>query len=149
MICLDVANGYQRSFVKKIEEYRKAFPDKVILAGNVVTPDMTRILLEAGADIIKLGIGPGSVCTTRKQTGVGYPQLSLILEVFETAQLMGGHICSDGGCTNPGDFSKAFGAGADFVMAGGYFAGHDESGGENVVDKSGKKFKKFYGMSSH
>lgn len=128
-ICLDVANGYQRSFVKRVEDYREAFPDKVILAGNVVTPILTQILLEAGADIVKLGIGPGSVCTTRKQTGVGYPQLSVILENVETAKKLGGHIISDGGCTCPGDFGKAFGAGADFVMAGGMFAGHDESGG--------------------
>lgn len=108
-----------------------------------------QILLQAGADIIKLGIGPGSVCTTRKQTGVGYPQLSTILENSDTAKVLGGHVISDGGCTNPGDFSKAFGAGADFVMTGGMFAGHDESGGENVIDdKTGKRFKKFYGMSS-
>ena len=141
-ICLDVANGYQRSFVKRVEDYREAFPDKVILAGNVVTPILTQILLEAGADIVKLGIGPGSVCTTRKQTGVGYPQLSVILENVETAKKLGGHIISDGGCTCPGDFGKAFGAGADFVMAGGMFAGHDESGGKDVVDeKTGKRFK--------
>lgn len=134
IVCLDVANGYQRSFVEKVEDYRNAFPNKVIISGNVVTPDMTKILLEAGADIIKLGIGPGSVCTTRKQTGVGYPQLSVILENYETAHLLNGHICSDGGCTIPGDFAKAFGAGADFVMAGGVFAGHNESGGDDYVD---------------
>jgi len=141
-ICLDVANGYQRNFVARVEHYRKTFPDKVILAGNVVTPILTQVLLEAGADIVKLGIGPGSVCTTRKQTGVGYPQLSVILENIEISRKLGGHIISDGGCTNPGDFSKAFGAGADFVMAGGMFAGHDESGGKDHIDeKTGKRFK--------
>ena len=106
-------------------------------------------MLQAGADIIKHGIGPGSVCTTRKQTGVGYPQLSTILENAEIAHSLGGYIVSDGGCTTPGCFGKAFGAGADFVMSGGIFAGHSESGGETVQDEAtGKWYKKFYGMSS-
>ena len=103
--------------------------------------------MQAGADIVKLGIGPGSVCTTRKQTGVGYPQLSTILENASVAHSLGGYVVSDGGCTVPGDFGKAFGAGADFVMSGGMFAGHNESGGENV-EEEGKMYKKFYGMSS-
>lgn len=112
-----------------------------------MTPEMTEQLLLSGADVVKVGIGPGSVCTTRKQTGVGYPQLSAVLECAEAAHGLGGHVISDGGCTCPGDFSKAFGAGADFIMSGGMFAGHDESGGE-LVEKNGSWFKTFYGMSS-
>mmetsp|Transcript_17757 Transcript_17757/g.30067 ORF Transcript_17757/g.30067 Transcript_17757/m.30067 type:complete len:294 (+) Transcript_17757:281-1162(+) len=148
-ICLDVANGYQHSFIERVAFYREQFPEKIILAGNVVTQEITQILLQAGADIVKIGIGPGSVCTTRKQTGVGYPQLSTVLENSQIAHSLGGYVISDGGCTIPGDFSKAFCAGADFVMAGGIFAGHQESGGETIkVEESGKWFKKFYGMSS-
>jgi len=112
-----------------------------------VTQEMTEQLLLSGADIVKVGIGPGSVCTTRKKTGVGYPQLSAVLECADAAHGLGGLIVSDGGCTMPGDFSKAFGAGADFVMAGGVFSGFAESGGDLIV-KGGRKFKQFYGMSS-
>lgn len=108
---------------------------------------MVEELLLSGADIIKVGIGPGSVCTTRLQTGVGYPQLSAVLECADAAHGLQGHIISDGGCTCPGDVAKALGAGADFVMIGGMFAGHDQSGGELIV-RDGKKFKQFYGMSS-
>ena len=147
-LCLDVANGYQSSFIDRVAFYRSQFPNHIILAGNVVTPEISTILLQAGADIIKHGIGPGSVCTTRKQTGVGYPQLSVILENAENVRNQGGYMISDGGCTVPGDIAKAFGAGTDFVMLGGMFAGHDESGGENVTNEQGQKFKKFYGMSS-
>merc|ERR1712232_1000605 len=147
-ICLDVANGYSEFFVETVRTYRQEFPDKIIIAGNVVTADMTDMLLRAGADIIKVGIGPGSVCTTRKQTGVGYPQLSAISECADAAHAIGGHVVGDGGCTCPGDFAKAFGAGADFVMAGGMFAGHDESGGELVKAANGLHYKSFYGMSS-
>ena len=147
MIMLDVANGYTEHFVECVKKFRKEFPNKVIIAGNVVTSEMTEQLLLAGADIVKVGIGPGSVCTTRKQTGVGFPQLSAVMECADAAHGIGGHIISDGGCTVPGDFSKAFGAGADFIMAGGYFAGHTESGGD-LVEENGKQFKLFYGMSS-
>lgn len=118
-----------------------------MIAGNVVTGEMVEELILSGADIIKIGIGPGSVCTTRKQTGCGYPQLSAILECADAAHGLNGHVISDGGCTCPGDFSKAFGAGADFVMAGGMFASHLESGGD-LVEIGGKKYKQFYGMSS-
>jgi len=119
----------------------------VFSAGNVVTGEMTEQLILCGADIIKVGIGPGSVCTTRKKTGVGYPQLSAVLECADAAHGLGAHIISDGGCTVPGDIAKAFGAGADFVMAGGMFSGHDECPGQ-IVQKNGKNFKEFYGMSS-
>jgi GMP reductase len=146
-ICIDVANGYSEHFVSFVKQTRRKFPDKVIIAGNVVTGEMVEELLLAGADIIKVGIGPGSVCTTRVKTGVGYPQLSAIIECADAAHGLGGQIISDGGCTTPGDVAKAFGAGADFVMLGGMLAGHDESGGE-LTESQGKKVKLFYGMSS-
>jgi GMP reductase len=146
-ICIDVANGYSEHFVSFVKQTRKKFPEKVIIAGNVVTGEMVEELLLAGADIIKVGIGPGSVCTTRIKTGVGYPQLSAIIECADAAHGLGGQIISDGGCTTPGDVAKAFGAGADFVMLGGMLAGHEESGGE-LIEKDGEKFKLFYGMSS-
>merc|ERR1719391_836878 len=146
-ICVDVANGYSQFFVMYVRKVRAAYPEHTILAGNVVTGEMVEELLLSGADIIKVGIGPGSVCTTRKKTGVGYPQLSAVLECADAAHGLGGHIISDGGCTCPGDVAKAFGAGADFVMMGGMLAGHDQSGGE-VIEKNGKKVKLFYGMSS-
>ncbi|MGF1555204.1 GMP reductase [Paucihalobacter sp.] len=146
-ICIDVANGYSQHFVDFVKSIRKQFPDKTIIAGNVVTGEMTEELILSGADIVKVGIGPGSVCTTRVKTGVGYPQLSAIIECADAAHGLSGQIISDGGCSTPGDVAKAFGAGADFVMLGGMLAGHDESGGD-LVERNGKKFKKFYGMSS-
>jgi GMP reductase len=117
------------------------------MAGNVVTGEMTEELILSGADIVKVGIGPGSVCTTRSLTGVGYPQLSAVIECADAAHGLGGHICADGGCTTPGDVAKAFGGGADFVMLGGMFAGHDECGGE-TVERNGARMQRFYGMSS-
>ncbi len=146
-ICIDVANGYSERFVDFVKKTRDTYPDKVIIAGNVVTGEMVEELLLAGADIIKVGIGPGSVCTTRIKTGVGYPQLSAIIECADAAHGLGGQIISDGGCAFPGDIAKAFGAGADFVMLGGMLSGHVESGGE-LVERNGKSFKQFYGMSS-
>ncbi len=147
-ICIDVANGYSEHFVDFLKRTREHYPDKIIIAGNVVTGEMVEELLLAGADIIKVGIGPGSVCTTRVKTGVGYPQLSAIIECADAAHGLGGHIISDGGCKVPGDIVKAFGGGADFVMLGGMLAGHSESGGELVEEADGKLFKLFYGMSS-
>ena len=146
-ICIDVANGYAEKFVSFVKSTRQKHPGKVIIAGNVVTGEMVEELLLAGADIIKVGIGPGSVCTTRIKTGVGYPQLSAIIECADAAHGLGGLIISDGGCKVPGDVAKAFGGGADFVMIGGMLAGHEESGGE-LVEKDGTKYKQFYGMSS-
>lgn len=146
-ICVDVANGYSQHFVDFVRKIREEFPKHNIIAGNVVTGEMTEELILSGADIVKVGIGPGSVCTTRIKTGVGYPQLSAIIECSDAAHGLSGHIISDGGCTCPGDVSKAFGAGADFVMLGGMFAGHDESGGETITEND-KKYKCFYGMSS-
>lgn len=161
-ICIDVANGYSERFAEFVHQIRQNFHPVTIMAGNVVTAEMTEQLILSGADIVKVGIGPGSVCTTRKMTGVGYPQLSAIMECADAAHGMGGLICADGGCRVPGDVAKAFGAGADFVMLGGMFAGHDESGGELVREFLGTEMTadgpdnkygsvtgmKFYGMSS-
>lgn len=146
-ICIDVANGYSEHFVNFVKKTREQYPDKIIMAGNVVTGEMVEELLLAGADMIKVGIGPGSVCTTRVKTGVGYPQLSAIIECADAAHGLGGQIVSDGGCKIPGDVAKAFGGGADFVMLGGMLAGHTESGGK-IIEINGEKFKQFYGMSS-
>ena len=162
-VCIDVANGYSERFASFVKKFRNDYPNVVIIAGNVVTGEMTEELILAGADIVKVGIGPGSVCTTRIQTGVGYPQLSAVIECADAAHGLGGHIIADGGCTCPGDVAKAFAAGADFVMLGGMLAGHDEGGGEvitkmfktdelmadglNYLVKE-KQFVQFYGMSS-
>ena len=148
-LCIDVANGYREDFINAVKKYRETFKDKIIIAGNVATREMTEALILAGADIVKIGIGPGSVCTTRSVAGVGYPQLSSISECSDAAHGLGGHVMADGGCKFPGDVSKAFGAGADFVMLGGMFAGHEESGGELVEDEDGVKYKDFYGTVSY
>ena len=168
-VCIDVANGYSERFGNFVRKFRKQFPNVVIIAGNVVTGEMTEELILNGADIVKVGIGPGSVCTTRIQTGVGYPQLSAVMECADAAHGLGGHIIADGGCTSSGDVAKAFAGGADFVMLGGMLAGHDEGGGDIITklyktDKLRKvttdhsityedeieerKFVQFYGMSS-
>ena len=168
-LCIDVANGYSERFATTVEQIREKYPELVIIAGNVVTGEMTEELILSGADIVKVGIGPGSVCTTRIKTGVGYPQLSAIIECADAAHGLGGHIIADGGCSSSGDVAKAFGAGADFVMLGGMLAGHDEGGGDvvtkfyqtdqinyevrqhlsnekHVIEE--KSFVTFYGMSS-
>lgn len=136
-LCLDVANGYSEAFIENVARARAIYPDMIIIAGNVATPEMTEELILRGADIVKVGIGPGSACTTRKVTGVGYPQLSAVIECSDAAHGLDGHIMADGGCTTSGDVAKAFCAGADFVMLGGMLAGHDETGTD------------FYGMSSN
>lgn len=146
-LCIDVANGYSEAFADFVKSTREKFPNIAIMAGNVVTGEMVEELTLSGADVVKVGIGPGSVCTTRKMTGVGYPQLSAVIECADAAHGLKGLVCSDGGCTVPGDFAKAFGAGADFVMAGGMFAGHDQSECK-IVEEDGQKFVVFYGMSS-
>jgi GMP reductase len=147
-ICIDIANGYLNGMVDYCKRVRERFPDKIIIAGNVVTREMVEeLILIGGVDVVKIGIGPGSACTTRLKTGVGMPQLSAVLECSDAAHGVGGHIISDGGITCPGDMSKAFGGGADFVMVGGQFAGHDENPGE-IIEENGKKLKLFYGMSS-
>jgi GMP reductase len=141
-VCIDVANGYTQSFVDFIREFREWYPNVLLMAGNVVTPEMTEELILAGVDIVKVGIGPGSVCTTRKMTGIGYPQLSAIIECADAAHGLQGHIIADGGCSVPGDIVKAFAAGADFVMLGGMLAGHKEGGASAIGGNQ------FYGMSS-
>jgi GMP reductase len=146
-LCIDVANGYSEHFTDFVKRVRDEWPDKVITAGNVVTGEMVEELILSGADIIKVGIGPGSVCTTRVKTGVGYPQLSAVIECADAAHGLGGHIISDGGCSRPGDVAKAFGAGADYVMLGGMFAGHEECEG-GIITENGKEYMEFYGMSS-
>lgn len=148
VICVDIANGYMDAFVEFCSRVREFFPDNVIVAGNVVCANMTRrLILEGNVDVVKVGIGGGSACTTRIKTGVGMPQFSAVLECSEAAHELDAHIISDGGITCPGDVSKAFGAGADFVMVGGQFAGHDQNPGE-IIEENGKKYKLFYGMSS-
>lgn len=167
-ICLDVANGYSERFINFVSQVRKDYPEKIIIAGNVCTAEMTEALILAGADIIKVGIGPGAACTTRITAGVGVPQFSAIVECADAAHGLGGHIIGDGGCSTPGDIAKAFGAGADFVMLGSMFAGFEESGGNLIEEITGfherplndgsgqveliggvvKKYKEFYGMSS-
>lgn len=150
-VCIDVANGYTQSFVDFIKEFRDDHPNVLLMAGNVVTPEMTEELILAGVDIVKVGIGPGSVCTTRKMTGIGYPQLSAIIECADAAHGLQGHIIADGGCSVPGDIVKAFAAGADFVMLGGMFAGHKEGLPPEYKDTTEGKLLvdvDFYGMSS-
>ena len=156
-VCIDVANGYSQRFIEYVKEFRHLYPNVIIIAGNVVTADQTQELILNGADIVKVGIGPGSVCTTRIQTGVGYPQLSAVIECADAAHGLGGHIIADGGCTCPGDVAKAFAGGADFVMLGGMLAGHDQGGGKVITKQytssevgvtTVKKFVQFYGMSS-
>ncbi len=165
-VCIDVANGYSEGFIDFVKQFRTEYPKLTIIAGNVVTPDITEELILSGADIVKVGIGPGSVCTTRIKTGVGYPQLSAVIECADAAHGLGGHIIADGGCSSPGDVAKAFGAGADFVMLGGMLAGYDEGGGEviskylltneqaggtsaGIPKKVEKQFVEFHGMSSN
>jgi GMP reductase len=148
MICIDVANGYTERFVEVVKRVRSEYPDKIIMAGNVVTGEMTEELILSGADIVKVGIGPGSVCTTRKMTGVGYPQLSAVIECADAAHGLKGLVCSDGGCKVPGDIAKAFGAGADFVMTGSMLAGHKESE-MRLIKRGGKRYVEYYGSSSH
>ena len=165
-VCIDVANGYSERFLNYVAKVREEYPRIVIIAGNVVTADQTQELLLRGADIVKVGIGPGSVCTTRIKTGVGYPQLSAVTECADAAHGLDGHVIADGGCTCPGDVAKAFAAGADFVMLGGMLAGHDEGGGDvitkhyangeaTLLDNGNyvphyeqRQFVQFYGMSS-
>lgn len=147
-LCIDVANGYSQRFVNTVRKYREAYPDLILAGGNVCTREIVEELsLNGGLDMVKIGIGSGSVCTTRIQTGVGYPQLSAVFECADAAHGVDTTIISDGGVTCPGDFAKAFGGGADFVMSGSMFAGHDECAGD-LVDIDGKQYKIYYGMSS-
>jgi GMP reductase len=162
-ICVDAANGYTQYFVDRCKQVRELCPDAVIMAGNVATPEMvSELVISGGVDIVKIGIGPGSVCETRRVTGVGYPQLSAIIECADAAHGLDAHICADGGCTSSGDIAKAFGGGADYVMLGGMLSGTDECEGEweyvetppsffkpeGFETSKVKKALRFYGMSS-
>lgn len=148
-VCVDVANGYTKYFVDRVKQVRERCRDTIIMAGNVATPEMVQELLISGAaDIVKIGIGPGSVCTTRIKAGVGYPQLSAIIECADAAHGLRGHVCADGGCRTPGDVVKAFAGGADFVMLGGMLAGHDECDGQWITEDGHRTGMRFYGMSS-
>ena len=171
-LVIDVANGYTEKFVDFVKIMREEYTSTTIIAGNVATPEAVEALIFAGADIVKIGIGPSKVCDTRIKTGVGIPQLTAIMECSDAAHGLNAHVMADGGCKTPGDIAKAFGAGADFVMLGSMLAGHDESGGEmvekeyytdkvkyeslndepgftfpvNIIEK--KVYKEVYGMSS-
>lgn len=147
-ICVDVPNGYISKLIDRIKELHAAIPNALIIAGNVVTPDISQDIILAGGMCAKVGIGPGSVCLTRKKTGVGRPQASAVIDCADACHQINGFCCSDGGCTSPGDIVKAFGCGADFVMIGGMFAGCEEAEGE-VVYIDNKPHKLFYGMSSN
>lgn len=147
-ICIDVANGYMIKLIETCKIIREKYPNKIIIAGNVCTSEgVLELVLHGKVDIVKVGIGSGSCCTTRKQTGIGMPQLSAVMECADTAHGLDAHIISDGGLQVIGDFSKAYGGGADFVMSGSMFAGHNESGGK-LIEENGKTYKIFYGMSS-
>ena len=147
-ICIDVANGYMEQLIEFCSKVRELYPEKIIVAGNVVTREITEeLILRGKVDIVKIGIGPGSACLTRTQTGVGMPQLSAIMECADAAHGVNGYIIGDGGITCPGDVSKGLGGGADFIMIGGQFSGHDENPGQ-IIEENGKQYKMFYGMSS-
>lgn len=148
LVCIDVANGYMQKFVDFCKEFRRKHPNLIIMAGNVVTGNIVEELIFNGVDIVKAGIGPGSACTTRRVAGVGRPQLSTIIDTTDAAHGINGRVCSDGGCNHPGDVSKAFAAGADFVMLGGMLAGHEESEIEPIIAENGDMKVPFYGMSS-
>lgn len=152
-ICIDIPNGYLEHFLEKIKEIRQLCPEHIIIAGNVVTNEITEEIILSGADIVKVGIGPGSACTTRRMTGVGYPQLSAVIECADAAHGIDnsqGHglVIADGGQQYPSCVAKAFCAGADFNMFGSMFSGFTESAGE-IVERDGKKYKEYYGSSSN
>ncbi|MDE2399795.1 MAG: GMP reductase [Patescibacteria group bacterium] len=152
-ICLDVPNGYLQSFVEIVKDVRKMCPKHIIIAGNVATNEITEEIILAGADLVKIGIGPGSACTTRRMTGVGYPQLSAVIECADAAHGIAngtsvGRIIADGGQQHASDVAKAFCGGADFNMCGSLFSGFEQSGGETII-KNGKKYKEYFGSSSN
>lgn len=131
-LCIDIANGYIPKLLDFVKKIREQYPNLIIMVGNVVTGDMVQDIILSGADIVKVGIGPGANCTTRKQTGCGRPQLSAVIECAEAAHAVDGMVCADGGITCVGDINKAYGAGADFIMVGSLVAGSDEVDGEII-----------------
>lgn len=152
-VCVDVPNGYLERFTHCVKRIRELLPEHILIAGNIVTNEIAEQLLLSGADIIKVGIGPGAACLTRRKTGVGYPQLSAVIECADASHGISndqgyGLIIADGGTVHPSCVAKAFCAGGDFVMAGSQFAGFDQSGG-NIIEENGKKFKVHFGSSSN
>lgn len=143
-INIDVPNGHIEGFIEFVNKVRRLFPNQTISAGNVANPSVAEALIQAGADIVKAGIGPGAMCTTRLKTGVGVPQLTCIMECADAVHGLNGHLIGDGGLKHAGDFAKGFGAGADFLMAGSFFSGY--LGNSIVIN--GKEYLEMYGMSS-
>lgn len=149
VLVIDTAHGHQASMIRAIEAVRKATPNATLVAGNVVTRDGTRDLINAGADIIKVGVGPGAMCTTRMMTGVGRPQFSAVLESAEVARSMGKHVWADGGVRYPRDVALAIAAGAASVMFGSWLAGTYESAADTLRDTEGRLYKESFGMASN
>ncbi|MDR7694895.1 IMP dehydrogenase [Riemerella anatipestifer] len=147
IIAIDSAHGHSKGVLDKIKEIRQAFPDLDIVGGNIVTTEAAKDLIEAGANVLKVGVGPGSICTTRVVAGVGVPQLSAIYNVYEYAQSKNVAVIADGGIKLSGDIVKAIASGANAVMLGSLFAGTDEAPGEEIIFQ-GRKFKSYQGMGS-
>ncbi|OIQ74918.1 inosine-5'-monophosphate dehydrogenase [mine drainage metagenome] len=147
-LVLDTAHGHQKKMLEALAAVRAVSPTVVIVAGNVVTAEGTRDLIAAGADIVKVGVGPGAMCTTRMQTGVGRPQFSAVLECAKAARELGKHVWADGGVRHPRDVALALAAGASNVMIGSWFAGTYESPGDLRVAADGRAYKESYGMAS-
>src|SRR5207302_3923916 len=144
----DTAHGHQERMIEALQLVRKLAPSVPIAAGNVVSPEGVTDLVEAGADIVKVGVGPGAMCTTRMMTGVGRPQFSAVLECAAQARKLGGHVWADGGVRHPRDVALALAAGAANVMIGSWLAGTHESPGDPLRDADGRLFKESFGMAS-
>ena len=148
LLVIDVAHGHQRRMLEVVELVRSLSPAVPVMAGNVVTREGTRDLVSAGADLVKVGVGPGAMCTTRMMTGVGRPQFSAVLDCAEAARKLGKHICADGGIRYPRDVALALAAGAANVMIGSWFAGTYESPADVLRDSDGRLYKENFGMAS-
>ncbi len=147
-LVIDTAHGHQDRMVEALRLVRKVGPAVPVVAGNVVSAEGTRELVEAGADIVKVGVGPGAMCTTRMMTGVGRPQFSAVLECAAQARSLGAHVWADGGVRHPRDIALALAAGASSVMIGSWFAGTHESPGDLHEDADGRRYKESFGMAS-
>ncbi len=147
VVVIDTAHGHSQNVINHVKLIKENFPDLQLIAGNVATGEATRALIEAGADCVKVGIGPGSICTTRIVTGIGSPQLTAVIECTKVAREFNVPIIADGGIKYSGDITKALGAGADVVMVGSLLAGTDESPGEDVIVE-GRRYKTYRGMGS-
>jgi IMP dehydrogenase len=149
VVVIDTAHGHQTKMLEVVSEVRAALADVTIVAGNVVTAEGTRHLVEAGADVIKVGVGPGAMCTTRMMTGVGRPQFSAVVECSDEAARLGAHVWADGGVRFPRDVALALAAGAANVMFGSWFAGTYESAADAQRDTDGRLYKESFGMASN